>query len=274
MNDRDNIRDKVSDNIPDLTIYLVGIGTGNPDHITDQGKKTLCQVSVILIPKKGPGKEDLHILRHNILRDIASPAQIVEFDMPERDESLPYKERVSLWHDQIATRWQRAIHNAFTPLPNTLTPNRASVALLVWGDPGLYDSTLRIAKRLTPRPKLRVIPGISALQALSAAHTIALNTLNGSITITTGRRLRDEGWPKESDTLIVMLDGQCSFQQLPAEGVHIWWGAFLGMKEEILASGPLEKMTPEILLLRAKARKQHGWIMDSYILRRTSSMED
>ena len=51
------------------------------------------------------------------------------------------------------------------------------VALMVWGDPALYDSTLRIARRLTPCPRLRVVPGITAVQALTAAHAIPLNTV-------------------------------------------------------------------------------------------------
>ena len=181
--------------------------------------------------------------------------------MPIRDENLPYERRVSAWHDEIAIRWQAALLDA----------PEGPVALLVWGDPGLYDSTLRIAARIKPQPKLRVIPGITALQALTAAHAIPFNTVNGAVTVTTGRRLRDNGWPDNAETVVVMLDGQCSFQSLDPQGLHIWWGAFLGMPEQVLGSGPLSDVVQRIVDLRGKERARHGWIMDTYLLRRTDA---
>ena len=33
-----------------------------------------------------------------------------------------------------------------------------------------------------------------------------------------------------------MLDGQCSFQTLDHGSLHIWWGAFLGMPEQVLVT--------------------------------------
>ena len=111
------------------------------------------------------------------------------------------------------------------------------------------------------------MPGITAIQALTAAHVVTLNTLNGPVTITTGRRLRDHGWPQDAETLVVMLDGDCAFQTLPPD-THIWWGAFLGMPEQILAHGRIGDVAQQIIQLRAQARAQHGWIMDTYLLRR------
>lgn len=239
-------------------LWLIGIGTGHPGHVTLDGMQALRDAACVLIPRKGTGKEDLAHLRHAILQAAGAQARVIEFDMPVRDESKPYGKRVSLWHDEIARRWQAALADAPT----------GPVALLVWGDPGLYDSTLRIAERLAPAPTLRVIPGISALQALTSAHAIPFNTVNGAVTVTTGRRLRDHGWPVGADTVIVMLDGQCSFQTLDPEGLHIWWGGFLGMPEQILDSGPLADTAQRIKDTRAKARARHGWIMDTYLLRR------
>lgn len=113
-----------------------------------------------------------------------------------------------------------------------------------------------------------MIPGITALQALTAAHAIPFNTLNGAVTVTTGRRLRDHGWPDGAQTVAVMLDGACSFQRLDPAGLRIWWGGFLGMPEQLLASGPLDMTGPQIVALREQARARHGWIMDCYLLRR------
>jgi precorrin-6A synthase len=87
-----------------------------------------------------------------------------------------------------------------------------SVALMVWGDPSLYDSTLRIAARLGD-VAVRVIPGITSLQVLTAAHAIPLNSLAAPVTITTGRQLREHGWPEVPVTVAVMLDKGGAFHQ-------------------------------------------------------------
>ena len=71
-----------------------------------------------------------------------------------------------------------------------------------------------------------------------------------------------------ADTVVVMLDGECSFQSLDPKGISIWWGAYVGMKEQIILSGDLAETAPKIVKLRAEARAAHGWIMDIYLLRR------
>jgi precorrin-6A synthase len=249
--------------VPDGTaLWLVGIGTGNPEHLTAEARRALCEAAVVLVPRKGPDKEDLAELRRRLLADCASPARVVEFDMPVRDEALPYRLRVAHWHDAIAACWARAIRAAGPQGP---------VALMVWGDPGLYDSSLRIARRLDPPPRIRVVPGISALQALTAAHGIPLAEINGEVTVTTGRRLRERGWPPGAGSVAVMLDGELSFRALAPEGLHIWWGAYLGMPEEALDSGPLAEAGPRIAGARAALRARHGWIMDTYLIRRTAA---
>lgn len=239
-------------------LWLIGIGTGNPDHVTLEARQAIRDAALVMVPRKGADKADLADLRHAILAASGSSAAVVEFDMPIRDETLPYAERVSRWHDRIAAIWTGTIAAARPQGP---------VALLVWGDPGLYDSTLRIAARLDPAPRLRVVPGITALQALTAAHAIPFNRVNGAVTVTTGRRLRDHGWPEGAETVAVMLDGECSFRQLPGDGLTIWWGAYLGMPQQVLASGPLAGTGARIVALRTEARARHGWIMDCYLLR-------
>ena len=242
-------------------LWLIGIGTGNPAHVTLEAQAALRDATLVLVPRKGPDKADLAELRHDILAQSGSTAPVVEFDMPLRDDTLPYAARVTRWHDEIAQIWAEtmAAHAPTGP-----------VALLVWGDPGLYDSTLRIAARLTPRPRLRVVPGITALQALTAAHAIPFNTVNGAVMVTTGRRLRDHGWPAGAETVAVMLDGACSFQTLPPEGLHIWWGGLLGLRGQVLDAGPLSEAGPRIIATRAEARARHGWMMDCYLLQRQS----
>ena len=250
-----------------IELCLVGIGTGNPDHVTRQGVIALNAADLILLPQKGVDKADLSDVRAAICDQvITNPAtRRVSFDMPVRDSDDPhYAGAVNRWHDAIAQTWLANIRQHL--------PDGGKLALLVWGDPSLYDSTLRIAERLALQLPLRVsvVPGITALQALTAAHAIALNEINAPVLITTGRQLRDHGWPAGADTVAVMLDGQCAFQHLPPEGVTIWWGAYLGMPNQLCISGPLAEATPRILAQRQAARAEHGWLMDTYLLRRSA----
>lgn len=242
-------------------LCLIGIGTGSSDHLTRAGLAAIQAADTILIPRKGAGKADLADLRREICEDVLgteAAKRIVLFDLPVRDATGDYHAGVEAWHDAIATAWISAL------------PGRdaGTVALLVWGDPSLYDSTLRIADRLTPKPEIEVIPGITALQALTAAHAIPLNDINAPVTITTGRQLRDTGWPEGANSVAVMLDGDCSFQSLDAQGLTIWWGAYLGMDNQVLCHGPLGEVSDQIVEMRKTTRKAHGWIMDTYLLKR------
>lgn len=241
-------------------LLLVGVGAGNPDHLTLEGAKALREADLVLIPRKGPEKTELADLRLEILdRALAgATVDITEFDLPVRRKEGDYLDGVEDWHDAVAAAWKAAM---------ATRPDARRVALLIWGDPSLYDSSLRIAARLAP-PVVRVVPGITALQALTAAHRIPLAGLGEPAVITTGRRLRAEGWPPAADTVAVMLDGACAFRTLPPEGIDIWWGACLGMTDEVLIAGPLEEVGETIVAARAAARERRGWVMDIYILRK------
>ena len=248
-----------------IELLLVGIGTGNPDHLTLEAIKTLNTADLVMIPRKGASKADLAELRRVICMDVVTnpETRVVEFDLPVRDAANPsYRGGVDDWHDAIATVWETTIRSE--------CGTAGRVALLVWGDPSLYDSTLRIAGRVGRglAVSVTVIPGITSLQALTAAHAIPINEIGAPFLVTTGRQLREGGWPPGIDTLAIMLDGECSFRSVAPEGVSIWWGAYVGMKEQIILSGPLDKMADRIFATRAAARDAHGWIMDIYILRR------
>lgn len=248
-----------------IDISLIGIGTGNPDHLTAEAVKAMNAANLILLPRKGDAKSDLIDLRRDICAAMLSPSvHVVEFDLPVRASGTPdYLNAVAAWHDAIAHIWAEQIRRHL--------PTGGRLALLIWGDPSLYDSSLRIVERLSSigmTTKVRVVPGITSIQALTAAHALSLNQLGAPITITTGRMLRTHGWPDHADTLVVMLDEGCAFEAIPPDGIHIWWGAYLGMAQQVLVEGALSKVGQTIKAVRADSRARHGWIMDIYILRR------
>jgi precorrin-6A synthase len=249
-----------------LTLSLIGIGCGDPEHLTLAAIRAINAADLVLIPRKGADKCDLAELRRTICAQVLSGARprLVEFDLPQRDAGREdYRSGVDAWHDAVAATWAGEIA--------THLGNDGRVALLIWGDPSLYDSSLRIARRLDSVTEIEVVAGITSIQALCAAHRLPLNDIGEPFLVTTGRRLREAGWPSGVDTVVVMLDGGTAFQSVDPTGVQIWWGAYLGMPDQIVKSGPLAEVGAQIVEVRRNARERHGWIMDSYILKRAST---
>lgn len=248
------------------TILVIGIGVGNPEHMTVQAIGALNRADIVLVPRKGPAKDDLAELRRNICKRFLtnSGTRLIEFDMPVRDAAGGYHDGVERWHDAIAALYR-------TILAQEL-PGGGTAAMLVWGDPSLYDSTLRILARLRGSAgspiAVEMVPGITAVQSLAASHAVPLNGIGGSVLITTGRKLREAAPDPDMDTIVVMLDGDMAFRSLPGEAYEIFWSAYLGFPEEISVAGVLCEVRDEIARIRNAARERHGWLMDVYMLRR------
>jgi precorrin-6A synthase len=253
-------------------LLVIGIGAGDPEHVTAQAVRALNEVEVFFVIEKGGDASDLVALRREICeRFVQDPSyRIVEVPDPPRDRTTTaYGTAVDDWRARRATAWE-------TLLSDELGEDGVG-AFLVWGDPSLYDSTIDVIERVLAAGRVEleyeVIPGVSAVHALTARHRIPLNRVGGSVQITTGRRLASAGWPQDVDDVVVMLDAECSFRRLDPAGIAVYWGAYLGTPDELLVAGPLAEAGPEIERVRAEARARKGWIMDTYLLRRSRSAE-
>lgn len=253
-------------------IYIVGIGTGNPEHLTVQAINALNAANVILIPSKGAAKTELADVRREIChRYVTNQAtRFVDYDVPSRQTAgRSYVESVDEWHEAISATYEQLFLQHLT--------DGESAAFLVWGDPGLYDSTLRIIERVSARGNVEldysVIPGITSIQALTASHRIPLNLVGKPVQITTGRRLA-ESFPGIAETAVVMLDGEQAFSKIDDPDAYIYWGAYLGTRDEIIIAGRLADVSERILSTRQQARARHGWIMDIYLLRKGHDFDD
>ncbi len=249
-------------------LFAIGIGTGNPEHVTVQAINALNRADVVFLLDKGSEKAELARVRREICeRYIERAYRVVELKDSVRDPGVAsYEARVEAWHERRLLAYEEAFA--------TELEEDSCGAILVWGDPSLYDSTLRILEGLRERGRLslqyEVIPGISSPQVLAAEHKITLNRIGGAVHLTTGRRLA-EGLPAGADDVLVMLDGECAFTELAAEGLDIYWGAYLGTEHQLLISGPLAERSSEIERVRNAARAEHGWIMDTYLLRKRTT---
>jgi len=251
-------------------LLVIGIGPGNPDQITVQAVRELNRVDVFFVIDKGERKSGLNAVREQVLqRHVAEPRyRVVEIAEPERDRSPSltsegYQGAVQDWHEARALRIGEAIA--------TELPEDGVGAFLVWGDPSVYDSTLRVIDRIRALGIVRfdhsVIPGVTSVQALAAAHRVPLNRIGEPIHITPARRVAD-GLPAGLDSAVVMLDSGFTAADLAEQDVSVFWTAYASTADEVSISGRLGDVAEQITLTRARLRAEHGWIMDSYLLRR------
>lgn len=246
-------------------VYVIGIGAGDPRHMTVQAIDALNAADAVFLLDKGAEKADLVHLREAICdRFLTNPGcRRVTAASPPRDTAIAYRAGVDAWHGEKAALYAGLIRDS-------LGADEAG-AFLVWGDPALYDSTLRIldAVRGAIDFETIVIPGISAAQALAAAHRIPLNRIGEPVHLTTGRKLREASGIAEDS--VVFLDSGETLETLPADGLDVWWGAYLGTGDEVLVAGPLATVREQILQTRAAKRAAKGWIMDIYLLRKSAA---
>jgi len=247
-------------------LLVIGIGAGNPDYITMQAVKALNLVDVFFLMDKGPAKDKLIDLRREICE-----RYITDRDYRFVEALSPERERGEVDYTSSVDDLNLAKQMTFERLINEQMADDQCAGFLVWGDPALYDSTIRILQAILASGRcvfeFEVIPGITSVQALAAQHKVPLNRIGQSIEVTTGRRLA-AGQVSDADSLVVMLDAQDAYHQVADQETEIYWGAYLGTPDEILISGKLKDVADEIERVRKAARLANGWIMDTYLLRK------
>ncbi len=253
---------------PPRKVWVIGIGSGHPEHVTLQAITAMNEVDSFLVADKGDTTDQLVALRRAVCDrfiDPAHPYQLVPVPDPVRG---PDAERSAAAYEQGVTDWHAARAAAYLQALQGIAPD-AVVGFLVWGDPAFYDSTIRIVDAMAGSTPLdvRVVPGISAFQALAAAHGVVLHAVSQPVHVTTGRRLVHD-WHPDIGTVVVMLDGRLTCRELvaTAPGLVIRWGAYLGLPQEVLRAGRLADVLDDLVALRAALRERHGWIMDVYTL--------
>lgn len=253
------------------TVLVIGIGAGDPDMITLQAVRALNRVDVVLVLDKGKETRGLVEVREEICRRhlVDRPYRFVEVPDPRRPKRA---DGLSMAEYEAAVRdWHAKRAEALEATLLTEVPEDGCSAFLVWGDPSLYDSTIRVVHNILDRGTVEfdweVFPGITSLQALTAKHRIPLNRIGEQVVITTGRRLSADPVPPEGTTG-VMLDDGLACQAIDDPEMRIYWGANIGTPDEVLRAGLLTEVIDEIVEARAELRERTGWVMDTYLLRR------
>ncbi|GAA1923053.1 precorrin-6A synthase (deacetylating) [Nocardioides lentus] len=242
------------------TIRVVGMGMG-PDHLTPEATRALAASSYVVAARKHRGSDE----RDPLLAVRAAVAAgaglaVVEVPDPPRGRTpADYRGEVADWHAARAEAWGAAI-----------SARDGDPALLVWGDPSLYDSTIRVVDAVAARlgARVEVVAGVAAPQLLAARHGVVLHAVGEPVLLTTGRRLARDlaaGTPN----VVVMLDGDLACLD-PGLGLQEWtirWGANLGTPSERLVAGRVREVADDLRAARAAARETAGWVLDTYLLR-------
>ena len=139
------------------TILIIGIGAGHPDFLTLQAISAMQRADVVFLPDKGAEKAGLNAVRLQLLERAVPEGgyRLVPFAVPERrqSETPAYKESIADWRAGLMAAYRRLFSDDLE--------DRETGAFLVWGDPALYDGTLRIVEDMRRRagPRDRDDPG-------------------------------------------------------------------------------------------------------------------
>ncbi len=246
-------------------VKVIGVGMGSPRHLTQQAVDALRSVDVFFVLEKASAADELVELRRDLCRAVIGTGDYRFVTVPD-----PPRDRSTTAYARAVQDWTAARSEVLLDTMEAHLEPGQTAGILAWGDPAFYDSTLRVldAGRTTGRLEVEVVPGISSIQMLAAAHRISLTRVGRPLQVTTGRRLAEEGFPSGCHDVVVMLDGHCSFRHVDPDGVLIYWGADLGGPDQAIVSGELGEVADAIVARRAEIRSHRGWVMDTYLLRR------
>ncbi len=132
------------------TLYLVGVGTGDPELLTIKAVRILKETPVISFGQKpNTSSRALGIAKNFLSKD----AILLPINIPMEIKREPAKKA----YDEAAKKIEQHLKEG------------QNVAYICEGDPLFYASAMYLIERLKSKIKIEVIPGITSLQAASSA---------------------------------------------------------------------------------------------------------
>lgn len=143
------------------TLYIVGVGPGDPELMTLKAMRTLDQCAIWLAPtakKNGP----------------STALKIVKGAMDHAGKEILFHHfpMKKIHRDQDTDVEVQAAWNQAVEIISSKLEAGESVALLTLGDPAIYSTGLYVCETLlacNPDAQITIIPGISAICATAAA---------------------------------------------------------------------------------------------------------
>lgn len=178
------------------TLYVIGVGPGDPELLTLKAVRILRAVKCICVPK---GREEGSSMALNIIKKIINmdDKELIEAHFPMR------KTKASAHAHELDTKWNETVETVLSIL------NRgADMAFITIGDPTIYSTFFYLYDRLlelNPSLSIEIIPGISSITASAAQAGISLGLADERIAVLPATYANDIGIVLEHfDTVILM----------------------------------------------------------------------
>ncbi len=156
------------------TLYVVGVGPGDPELLTLKALRILNKISCLCVPK---GKEE----GSSLALDIVSKA--IEISNKEiLYAHFPMKKTKAPEHlDSLDAKW-----NEIVELITSRLNKGIDIAFITLGDPTIYSTFFYLYDRLlelNPALKISIIPGISSINASASRAAKSLGLADEKIAI-------------------------------------------------------------------------------------------
>jgi precorrin-2/cobalt-factor-2 C20-methyltransferase len=134
-------------------LYGIGVGPGDPELLTFKAKRILEKVEVLLVPKSKMEKRSLAL---SIISGVVDKDwQILELLLPMIKDK-----------EELQKHWQQAAKQVFDVLQQG-----KDAAFITLGDPTIYSTftyLMKYVQNLEPEVQVEIVPGISAVNSISA----------------------------------------------------------------------------------------------------------
>jgi precorrin-2/cobalt-factor-2 C20-methyltransferase len=233
------------------TLYGIGVGPGDPDLITLKAVKILQRVSFVFAAASSRNSHSL--AERTVAPHLRKDTPVVRLDFPMTKDQT-----------ELARAWEENAHTI-----RKVLERGSDAALITLGDPMTYSTfgyIMRTMNAMDPPLPIRIIPGITSIQAASAATGWVLAEGEESFTVVSGamgpERLR--AVIEHTDTVVIIKvyrryrEIMSALKELDLTGRSVLV-SHCGLADEKIVWEPVDRMNGmppylSLLLIRKKAK--------------------
>lgn len=178
------------------TLYVVGVGPGDPELLTLKALRVLREAACIVVPR---GKEEGSSLALSIVSKAINleGKEVVQAYFPMRKTSRPGH------GEELNTRWDETTATVLDRLNRGM-----DTAFITIGDPTIYSTFFYLYGKLMEANAaipVQIVPGVSSITAAAAEARLSLGLGDERIAILPANYLHDLGATlQQFDTVVLM----------------------------------------------------------------------
>jgi precorrin-2/cobalt-factor-2 C20-methyltransferase len=193
------------------TLYVIGVGPGDPELLTLKAARLLREVPCICVPK---GREEGSSLALSIVRGALDldGKEIIEAHFPMKKtkgqgtagtEQRMKSSGNAACDGELDAKWKEAAGTVLGRLKKG-----KDVAFITLGDPAVYSTFFYLRDRLLeidPALAIEIIPGVSSINASASRAGISLGLADEKIAVIPATYVKDlKAVLENADTLVLM----------------------------------------------------------------------